>query len=344
MKLFFKLLAGISLALAICHTSCNENDLSEFVKVNPAFSQYVLGFNSGVISRSSDFTIKLSEKSKKFTETDAILREQVFSFNPYIEGDAYWKDAETIVFKPAKALKSDQKFDVSFALGDVLDLSKEFQEFNYSVRTNKQAVYVTIDGLKPYDEKNLKWNSFIGTLVSTDFLEPEIAEKLLSIENQNSELEIQWTHDTFSKRHYFRVDSLVRKETESDRVILMWDGNSYGIENSDSKTIEIPALNDFKITKTEVIQQPEQHVAISFSDPIDKSQELSGFIRLGNMSTSSVRIEVNSNKILVYPKQRQSGSLQLKIEPGIKNSVGYSLIEAKNVEVQFLEVKPALKM
>jgi uncharacterized protein YfaS (alpha-2-macroglobulin family) len=344
MKLYFKLLAGLFLAITICHTSCNENDLSEFVKVDPAFSQYVLGFNSGVISRSSDFTIKLSEKSKKFTEADAKLTEEVFSFSPSIEGDAYWKDAETIVFKPAKALKSDQKFDVSFSLGEVLDLSKEFQEFNYSVRTNKQAVYVTIDGLKPYDEKNFKWNSFIGTLISTDFLEPEIAKKLLSIESQNSELDIQWTHDSFSKRHYFRVDSLVRKETESDRVIIMWDGSSYGIENSDSKTIEIPALNDFKITKTEVIQQPDQHVAISFSDPIDKAQELSGFIRLGNMSSSSVRIEVNSNKILVYPKQRQSGILQLKIEPGIKNSLGYSLIETRNVEVQFLEVKPAVKM
>lgn len=342
MKLSIKLLAMLCLILSI--TSCKEKNLPEFVKVNPAFSQYILGFNSGVISRSSEFTIKLSKKSKKFTETDAKLEEKVFSFNPSVEGVAYWKDAETIVFKPAKALKSDQKFDVSFLLGELLDLSEKFQEFNYSVRTNKQSVYVNVDGIKPYNEKDLKWNSFNGVLISTDFLEPKVAESLLSIENQNNELNVKWTHDSFSKRHYFTVDSLIRKETEPDRIILMWDGNSHGIANADSKTVEIPSLNDFKITKTEVIQQPEQHVAISFSDPIEKSQELSGFIRLGAISSSDIRIESNSNKILVYPKQRQSGSLQLKVEPGIKNSVGYALIEFKNIDVQFLEVKPAIKM
>ena len=152
MKLSIKLLAMLCLILSI--TSCKEKNLPEFVKVNPAFSQYILGFNSGVISRSSAFTIKLSKKSKKFTETDAKLEEKVFSFNPSVEGVAYWKDAETIVFKPAKALKSDQKFDVSFLLGELLDLSEKFQEFNYSVRTNKQSVYVNVDGIKPYNEKD----------------------------------------------------------------------------------------------------------------------------------------------------------------------------------------------
>ncbi|MFK7756630.1 MAG: alpha-2-macroglobulin [Flavobacteriales bacterium] len=330
--------------ISLLITSCNDSSKPASLEVNPAFSEYVLGFNSGFVNRKGELTIKLSEKSNAFTELDGQIEKNLFSFSPDLLGTSHWKDAQTIVFKPSEPLKFDQTYKIKFKLGDVLDVDSEFQTFSYSVKTRSLDLAVNTDGFKPYDEKNLTWNSFTGTVVSSDFVENESIEKLLDVEFAAQKMPLKWTHSVNGRTHYFTADSIERKATEAGEILVLWDGGKLKSGMEGSITEELPALSDFKFMSAKVVQQPEQHVKILFSDPINREQPLKGLIRLAGVDSDNLRLEVKGNKILAYPNDRQKGELMLAVSSGIENSLGFELKASKDIELAFLEVKPAIKM
>ena len=47
--------------------------------------------------------------------------------------------------------------------------------------------------------------------------------------------------------------------------------------------LNIPGKNNFTIIETNVIQNPEQHLTINFSDPLQKQQNFAGLVTLQNV-------------------------------------------------------------
>ena len=97
---------------------------------------------------------------------------------------------------------------------------------------------------------------------------------------------------------------------------------------ADQKGVEtfiIPSLGSFRVISHKVIQYPEQHIVVSFSDPIRKQQFLDGLIRLE--TDTDLRFSVEGNNILAYPVVRQNGTVRIFIEPGIRNVANKRLTE-----------------
>ncbi len=130
------LLLSFLFFLSGCETTKKE-------EINPAFSQYISGFTSGIVSKKSVFRIRLAQPSKKFTEANSIL-EDAFDFSPSIEGKAYWVDNQTIDFRPSEVLKSGQVYEIQFALDEVLTVESKYETFEYSVQTAKQTFEVKV--------------------------------------------------------------------------------------------------------------------------------------------------------------------------------------------------------
>ena len=71
--------------------------------------------------------------------------------------------------------------------------------------------------------------------------------------------------------------------------------------------MEIPALGDFKIVNTKVVQNPNQYVVLQFSDPLKEKQELRGLISIEEDRGLTLEFEIHDNEIWVYPPVSQSG-------------------------------------
>ena len=82
-----------------------EGGGKETQKINPAFTGYVSSFTSGIVSKETEIVVRLREEVSPEKQVDDIT-EDLFDFDPNIEGQAYWKDNQTIVFKPESALIS----------------------------------------------------------------------------------------------------------------------------------------------------------------------------------------------------------------------------------------------
>jgi len=320
--------------------SCSDKK-NEVKQVDPAFSQYVSGFTSGVISRKSEFVIRLVEPSKQFTEINGETKQDLFDFSPFLDGKAYWRDQQTIVFIPEGYLQSGITYDVEFELGEVVDVKPNFEVFEFSVVTKTQSFSVNMDGITTYESQKLEWNKFSGNVKTADFLDDEDAEKLLKITQNAEPFEIKWVHDATGTIHEFYVDSVERK-IDPQVLFLEWDGDEVGIEVSGELEYEIPSLNDFKLMEVSVVQQPEQHIKLSFSDPLKVPQDLKGLIRLQDYS--DFKFEISGNIVKAYPKKRLSGVRYLMVETEIRNAVNFNLQPADKYEIEFIEVKPLVRI
>src|SRR5688572_12797326 len=80
------------------------------VEVNPAFSPYISAFTSGVISSESVIRIKLANDYTGKMELNQPIEEELFDFDPDIEGTTVWVDNRTIEFHPKSKLPHNKQY------------------------------------------------------------------------------------------------------------------------------------------------------------------------------------------------------------------------------------------
>ena len=332
MKFKFLLLCFVLFVAQSCSDSSPEEN-----KINPGFTQYITGFTSGIISKNSSIHIKLAEKSKKFTEPNGEVEDDLFDFSPSVDGEAYWLDDRTIEFRPEEPLKSGTDYEVTFDLEEVAKVPKEFESFVFMVRTITQTFHVETEGITPYNPKDLIWNRFTGRLTTADYLDQDEAEQLLLISMGGQKLNASWVHNSIGTVHEFTVDSVERKD-DAQIILLEYNGNEFDITTEGKEEMELPSLSDFKLMSTKLYQEPEQKVVLHFSDALKDKQQLRGLIRFSDFD--NLRFDVSNNVVTIYPQSRLSGVHTLLIEESLLNTMSHKLTKAEKIEMNFIETKP----
>ncbi len=307
--------------------------------VNPAFGEYILSYTSLSVNSGSTIRIVLTKEaidSAAIGETTTKL----FEFSPSIKGITVWLDRRTVEFRPSSRLKSGQVYEVSFFISKLVELPKALGAFEYSFQVIPQNFELAIDHIRPYVKTELTRQKIEGTIFTADFAESSAVEKIILAEQENNLLKVSWAHTTEGKQHTFVVEEVARKEAAS-KVNLSVSGQALGIDHNEQREIEIPALGDFKVTSVQVEQGSNQHVTIQFSDPLSEKQNLEGLISIAGLS--SLDFEIKDNEVFVFPPVRQTGSRQLVIEAGIRNSLDFKMPMGGTFEVAFEQLLPAVR-
>ena len=312
---------------------------AEPVKIDPAFTGYISGYTAGEVSKRATIQIEFRQP---FTtvELEQPVKENYFKFSPGIKGDAYWVNQYTLEFRPEKPLPSGDNYTGKFYLGKLMDVPENLSVFEFRFNIRDQFVNVSQRGLKNYTVKDLKRQFLTGSVYLSDWAEDEQVEALFTPKQDGRLLPVTWEHNSESNEHSFTVDSIFRTEKNS-QVLLSWDGKNIGSRDKGELYVEVPALGDFKVLSTRVTQQPNQSVAIYFSDPLDETQDLEGLIYLKD--NVPFRLEVEKNVVTLYTKKREIISTEIIVEKGIRNSMGYQLSEKYMHPVTFESMKPSVQ-
>lgn len=309
--------------------------------IDPAFSEHISAFTSGVISSESSIKIRLSQEFSGEINYDDPIDMDLFEFDPAIEGQAFWKDRQTVEFIPAEPLPSGIIFDGEFELASLREVPSNLETFIFQFQIIHQTFDVLMSGMKPYNNSNLEWQQVSGTLTTADVIDDADVEKVLDVTQDGKSLGVIWEHSDNRKTHRFYIDSVSRKD-DTEEVVIAWNGGTLGLEDSGKELFEVPSLSEFKIMSTQVVQQPDQYLLLQFSDPLDPKQNLDGLINLGEISR--LRYAIEGNEIRVYPRNRQTGEIKLTIEGSVKNIMGYQMGEMTEMAVVFEDIKPAVRL
>lgn len=310
-------------------------------EINPAFTEQIAAFTSGIISSESTIQLVLTEDNVHAGDPNSPAEDDLFRFKPDIKGSAVWLDKRTIEFRPEEKLKSGQTYTARFKLGKVVNTEKALAVFEFGFDVVAQNWSVKTEGYQAHNENDLVWNKINGSVSTADYIDYEELIKYFSAQQENRKLNISFLPGEDRRNFTFTVDSVQRTE-KAGKVTILWDAeNDYtGIKGS--ADVEIPSLADYKVMDVSVVHEPEQYIRIAFSDPIKKNQAFDGLIYLKN--NEALQYTVKGNIVMAYPENQLNGSTELTIGQGLVNILGYKLKEPFTAEVSFEVPKPAVRL
>jgi len=307
---------------------------------NPEFAKYISAYTSGVISKNTPIQLKLTSAVTDQIKDKENLPEDLINLRPKVKG-TYKLINNEIEFTPAEPLKSDQEFYVEFNLDKLIEVEDDLEEFNFKFQTIKQAYDYVIEEQKTIDKKTLKYQQVNGYVNTADAADPENIKELLKATQDGNKLSVKWSSDIDLQRHFFTIDSIVRKK-EASSIKLKWDGDVIDVDKDEDSEIEIPAIGDFKLLSSKVVHYPDQHLQLQFTDPLDEKQNLNGLISVAGVY--HLKFVIEDNIIKAYPSERIKDVKKVFVYQGIKNVLGYKLKEDSNFELAFEAIKPQIKI
>ncbi len=300
------------------------------------FAKYIDAYTSGIISKKSYIRVHLANSVSNTTdlgETD----QKLFDFSPSIKGKTYWVDAQTVEFRPEENLTPDQKYEATLNLAKITPVEENLEEFEFDFKVIKPGIAFTENGLVSQNNTSLDLMKLTGEISTADAEDTQNIEKVLSIKSPQK-LKIKWNHHPQKQTSTFTIDSI--KKTNA-KLSLNWDGDAVGADDDKGETtLEIPALNVFKVLAIKAVQQQEDYILIQCSEPISVTQDLAGLINVGSLS--DLRFTIDGSQIKVYAPDALEGNYNVIISNTITNINGKNLQSAKSANVIFENKKPAV--
>ncbi len=334
---------AICIILHFLFFSCSKQTKTEsdtFSSPRTLFVEYVSSYTSGFITKKSEITVKLA-KPVNSAESGKEIDSKIFSFEPNIQGKAYWEDKRTVIFKPTTDLKSGQKYKTSFLLNKLVEVPKEKEEFKFTFVCIPQNYDVKIEGITLYNISDLSKVKLTGIIQTADHITNEQAEKIITASQNNNSLEINYEHSSGLNTHRFSIENINRADAKG-KVKIEWNGDEIGVDRSEEIVYEIPSLQDFTVTSVQTIRLGDQNISVKFSDPINERQNLRGLVKLSE--GIAPRVVVNLNELKVYISGKLSGEMKLIVDKSIENTAGYTLKEDYQCEINFSQLKPDVKI
>jgi len=339
-RIGFGILIIALITFFVFYFTSSKSERGDLGAINPAFGEYVSSYTAGVISSGSPIRIILTEDVVDLDMVGKEASTKLFSLKPSTAGKVVWLDTRTVEFQLTSRLISGQIYEIDFYLSKLMTVAKGLETFNYSLRVIPQNFGLQVDNILPYVKTELTRQKIEGIVSTADYAEADAIKKILVAQQDGKMLSISWAHASDGKQHAFIVEDVLRKE-QASVVKLSMDGTALGIAQTSEEEVKVPALGDFTITNVKVDQGSSQSVVVQFSDPLREKQNLDGLIRIEGLG--SLDYEIKDNEIKIYPPARQTGSKTLIIEAGIRNILDYRMANRNSFDVQFEQVKPAVR-
>ncbi len=325
----------ISVSIVSCKKKNPQKETDNLFK----FKEYVHYSTSGVVSVAENIQIGLANEVEAW-EPNTKISDKIVSISPSVKGKLTAINSRTLSFDPEEGLTPDTEYTVKVNLSKIYNkVPSEFKSYTFKFRTIQPNFTINTNNIQSY---NKEWQYLEGVLKSADIVSLETAKNLVSATQKSKSLTIKWLPVLQSSTVYeFKIDSIRRFE-EGSEIEIKWSGKKYGIDNEGNSKTTIPGINNFSIVKVNVLQSPEQHLALNFSDPIKKQQTFKGLVAIQN--AKNLKYVVDGNVLKIYPDVRITGNVQVDVFPGIKSVDGYKLKKSFSEKIAFEQLKPAVKL
>lgn len=310
------------------------------IRIDPAFSAYVISFTSGVVSNQTKIQVRLmSEIPEAITGKE--LPFNPFSISPGISGKATWIDKQTIEFTPEKSLPSGEIYTVDFSLDKFVKVPDNLKTLTFRFQVKHQAMKYEFNGITPVNENDKRWQQLHGIIYTADAADASLLEKSVSASSAGNSFSIKWKHEANGTIHSFMVDSIERKSSPYN-IDIEWNGSKIDAQGSGSAPFVMPGLDEFTVLGVKSKLNPATSIEVMFSDPLSKTQEMTGLIKLD--PNADEKIVVSGNKVTILPQQNVKGSVKVTVFGTVKNifekALGYTFVNY----VTFMTLKPQVEL
>ncbi len=303
------------------------------------FKEYISYTTAGRVSIADPIVVNLTNDVEGW-EVGKEIKDNIISIKPSVKGKLSVTNGHALNFQPEQNLKPDTEYTVTVKLNKIYkNQPKGFEEYTFQFKTIEPNFNVVTNNLQSYSKE---WQYLGAVLRSADVLSIKEAKQLVEAWQGSKQLKLKWNETAGKSRVYeLKIDSINRK-TEDSEITIKWNGKSISAKNKGENKFTIPGKNNFSIINVEVIQSPEQHLSINFSDPLKKQQNFDGLVSIENAKNS--KYVVDGNVLKVYPDNKLVGNMQVDVFQGITSTDGIKLRQQFSEIIAFEELKPQVRL
>ena len=298
-----------------------------------AWSALLSSHTSGVVSRKSVVRIRFATDVAPNDGSRPDLRRTV-TIEPAVQASIAFEGSHQIVLEP-KADLQPGIYVVRVHPQGLRGVRSDLPPYEFRFRVQAPDFQVELRGLEAAGGDLMRLH---GTLVAADVEQAEAIEKLLSVSFLGKSLPLQWSHAGLE--HEFTASGLHRQR-DRQSVTVKWDGRAIGASTRGQHSLEVPARGSFLVTQEQVLDEDgRRQIRVSFSDPLDPTQDLTGLVHL---SKGAVSANVQNGALVVYPQEDSQGDVTLTVEAGIRNERGDPLQQTVQQTLSFPSLKPQVR-
>ncbi|SMO59954.1 hypothetical protein SAMN06265379_103234 [Saccharicrinis carchari] len=316
-----------------CGQKTKEVQQLHKVKYNPK----VAAFTSGMVSNRAEIIVRFSEHIAE-AQAGKPASTSIMKLTPSVKGDFYWNDNQTLAFKAKERMKGGTVYKVQVKLKQVFKDSAE--DFEFTFQTLSQNIRLDMGQVSPYQNTDLSDNKLGGTLVLADDADINQVHKVITARQKGEELEVEWLAPATANNYPFLLHHIKRSSSPST-VQIRVSGEPISVDLNESKKIRIPSINDFELLACKTVFEPRQAIEISFTDPLNPTQDLSGLVELDN--NTFFTSEIDNNILNLYPNTSMTGDVKVTIHPGIENILGIKNKAKETALLTFTSNKPQVE-
>ncbi len=302
------------------------------------FKDYISYTTSGLTSVASPIQISFTNPVDGW-EMHQEITENIISISPFVEGKLSIANNHALLFTPNEPLEPTTEYTVTVKLNKVYKtIPKTYNHYTFQFKTITPNFNVVTNNLQSY---NKNWQYLESVIKLSDIISLSDAKLVKAYQNKKK-LALSFNESNEKAKVFkFKIDSIQRHIDDSE-IVVTWNGKPIKAANKGENKILIPGINNFSILNIDVIQSPEQHLSINFSDPLKKQQNFDGLVTLQNVK--NLKYVVRGNVLKVYPDSKLVGNIQVDVFQGIKNSADYKLKKPLSKTIAFEALKPQARL
>ncbi|MBL8968683.1 MAG: alpha-2-macroglobulin, partial [Spirochaetaceae bacterium] len=262
-----------------------------------------------------------------------------FRLSPAVDGQVSWEDERTLVFAPSRPLAPGKLYKVRFDLG-LLESGAPGKAtddwFDFSFRTIEQRVAVDFSPLRAAEDGSLVLEGSLSLAEGAPAAAVEAA--LAASGGVGGGYDLSWSHDS-PRLHRFAVKG-IRRGGSAGSVAVSWKGAALGASGSGSRSFRVPDSGAFELLGLRAVDEGGSLVELSFSEPLDKGQDLRGLVSVDGVE--GLRYDREGGRLRLYAPAWPA-SAKIRVEPGLRAADGRNLVRPVAATVAFAWEKPEVR-
>lgn len=304
--------------LLACTFACKKTEVTN------NSSGEIESISYSVLKRLEPITLTL-KKDIKYPEN----LQKACSLSESVEGEWKTEGANKIIFTPSVPYDFNKILKLTVDIGLLIENVAQKQIFSNIFTIAKPELKVSSAEIIPSKNKD-DVVSFEAVCEADIPIELETVKKMLNakieIDGVSKDTSIEIIQGSNTNQYKIKLSNIKRQKNTSS-LIIQKDLKQIGSDEVDKIVFSIPAEANFEVSS--IMQESNNEIIISFSDQLDKGQDLRGFIEVTGMSRNEYATSIVDHKIKLFSSKRDwPDNTQVKVLQGIKNIYGKKITKA----------------
>ncbi|MFW6386821.1 MAG: alpha-2-macroglobulin family protein [Bacillota bacterium] len=272
-----------------------------------------------------------------------VTNDGVFEFEPDIEGEIFWRDTRTIVFKSDKPLKEKERYRATLHINklfpDIEEVKPEKEIFEFEtvgqfIEDFSGGFRVTGEGDSPPE--------FRGEIVFHQKEDVETVEEAMKFSDGEEDYDLQV--ETVDNRRFNISSEQIKRGEEEKEFNFTADSEVLKLEEDYNEKYSLSPAGYFGINRIEEVKTGDySELRVIFSDPLDPDADYRPYVRVE--PEMDVDFEVDGREMVISGEFEPGQKYELTFLSGLQSELGAKLQTDNDcrVEIEISDIKPAVE-